>query len=178
MPLISITNGTITKVSQENGKIRITISYREEEGREQLVELVLEERTIILGLNGNEVSDAVLTEGMTVSAVFSGNMTRSIPPQSTAYVIVITSFPSNEEITRGIILKVDRPNRSFIVSNENDLSSILQFNVSKETIILNRFGRPMDFLGLNPGMRVQVRHPNFTTSSIPPQTAAFEIRVI
>ena len=178
MPIISVTNAMITKVSSENGMSYITINYQDEEGKEQTVELVLNDRTIVLGMNGIPTSEAVLTEGMTISATFSNKMTRSIPPQSTAYIIVISSWPIPEEVTRGIILKVDRNNRSFILSNERDFSMVTQFNVSDETVILNRFGKPMSFMGLHPGMRVQVRHANFTTSSIPPQTAAFEVQAL
>lgn len=178
MPIISVADAMITKVYSDGGMSYITINYKDEEGKEKAIELVLNERTIVLGMNGIPTSEAVLAEGMTVSATFSKNMTRSIPPQATAYIVVITAWPIQEEITRGIILKVDRANRSFILSNEEDFSSVIQFNVSDETMILNRFGRPIEFFGLNPGMRVQVRHANFTTNSIPPQTAAFEVRVL
>lgn len=40
------------------------------------------------------------------------------------------------------------------------------------------FGRPMNFSGLVSGLRVRVRHAAFMTASIPPQTTAFEIRVV
>lgn len=178
MPIISVTDAMITKVSSENGMTYLTIKYREEGERERTVQLNLNDRTIVLGMNGLPVSQAVLGEGMMVSATFSSNMTRSMPPQSTAYIIVITSWPMQENITRGIILKVDPANRSFLLSNEENYSSIIQFNVSDETEIRNRFDRPIEFMGLKPGMRVQVRHADFMTSSIPPQTAAFEVRIL
>ena len=178
MPIISVTNAIITKASSENGMTYITIKYRGEGEKEKSVQLILNDRTIVLGMNGLPISEAILGEGMTVSATFSSNMTRSIPPQSMAYIIAITAWPMQENITKGIILKVDLTNRSFILSNEEDYSSIIQFNVSEETVILNRFDRPIEFMGLKPGMRVQVKHANFMTSSIPPQTAAYEVRVL
>ena len=36
----------------------------------------------------------------------------------------------------------------------------------------------MGFSRLFPGLRVRVRHANFMTASIPPQTTALEVRVI
>ena len=178
MPIISVANATITEVSSENGMTYLTITYKDEEQKEQTLRLVLNEKTIVLGSNGIPVSEAVLTEGMTVSATFSRNMTRSIPPQAVAYIIVITQWPLPEDITQGTILNVDRRSPSFLMIDERDFSSVIRFNVSDETVILNRFGRPMDFSGLNPGMRAQVRHANYMTASIPPQTAAFEVRVL
>lgn len=85
--------------------------------------------------------------------------------------------PQNNNITVGAIVDVDRQNRSFTtISNGNPLS-IIRFNVPNNAFIFDRFGRPMDFNRLMPGMRVWVRHANFMTNSIPPQTTAFEIRV-
>ena len=55
--------------------------------------------------------------------------------------------------------------------------SIITFNVPNNAFIFDRFGRPLEFNRLMPGMRVWVRHANFMTYSIPPQTTAYEIRV-
>ena len=85
-------------------------------------------------------------------------------------------FPQNN-ITTGVILEIDRQNRSFTtISNGNPLS-IIRFNVPNNAFIFDRMGRPMDFNRLMPGMRVWIRHSNFMTFSIPPQTTALEIRV-
>jgi hypothetical protein len=54
----------------------------------------------------------------------------------------------------------------------------MRFNLSDDAQILNPMGRPMNFENLVPGLRVRVRHANFMTMSIPPQTTAFEVRVI
>lgn len=85
--------------------------------------------------------------------------------------------PPQANITAGAILEINRQNRSFTtISNGNPLS-IIRFNVPENTFIFDRFGRPIDFNRLTPGMRVWVRHANFMTRSIPPQTTAFEIRI-
>lgn len=178
MPVISITNATITEVSSQGDTTFVTITYMNEEGNEQTVKLAAGPQTIVLGTNGIPVPATILGEGMRVSATFSSAMTRSIPPQSTAYVIMITAWPLPEGITQGSILSVDRRNRSFILIDNNDASMAIQFNVPEDTLIYDRFGRPVNFSYLNPGLYVQVRHANFMTASIPPQTTALEIQVL
>lgn len=181
MPIISISNGTIIDIFSQKEDTFVTITYEEGSGNrrtEQTVRLVAGPRTVILSTNGIPVPAAMLSVGMTINATFSSAMTRSIPPQAVAYLIRITGRPLPEETTRGIILNVDRRNRSFTLINERDFSSIIQFNVSEDTRIYNRLGRPISFSDLTVGMRVQVRHANFMTASIPPQTTAFEIRVL
>ena len=85
--------------------------------------------------------------------------------------------PPQNDITVGVILDVDRQNRSFSTISNGNPFSIIRFNVPNNAFIFDRFGRPMDFNRLTTGMRVWVRHANFMTYSIPPQTTAFEIRV-
>ena len=119
-----------------------------------------------------------LSEGMIINAVYSSAMTRSILPQPTAYFITVVRRAPAENVTTGRILEVNQGNRSFTTIRDRDLSSIIQFNVPQETVILDRSGRPINFNRMSPGMRVRVRHANFMTASIPPQTTAFEVRVL
>ena len=77
----------------------------------------------------------------------------------------------------GAVLEVNRQNRSFTTISNGNPFSIIRFNVPNNAFIFDRFGRPLDFNQLTPGMRVWVRHANFMTYSIPPQTTAYEIRV-
>ena len=81
------------------------------------------------------------------------------------------------DITNGAVLQVNRQSRSFTTISNGNPFSIIQFNVPNNALIFDRFGRPIDFNRLTPGMRVQVRHTNFMTFSIPPQTTALEIRI-
>ncbi len=181
MPIISISNGTIVDVFSQQDTTFVTVTYTEETGNrrtEQTVRLAAGPRTVILSANGIPIPAAMLGVGMTVNATFSSAMTRSIPPQANAYLIRVTGRTLPEEITTGIILTIDRRNKSFNLINERDFSSIIQFNVSENTRIDNRFGRSVDFSELAVGMRVQVRHAGFMTASIPPQTTAFEIRIL
>lgn len=181
MPVKRISGGTIEEISVQRGTTFVTVTYREgPENRrtEQMVRLVIGPRTIILNTNGRSASVDDLRPGMIVDAAFSSAMTRSIPPQAAAYMIRIVRSPRQDDVTNGTILNVDRGNRSFTTISDRDFSSVIRFNVPENTRIFDRFGRPMNFARLLPGMRVRVRHANFMTASIPPQTTAFEIRVI
>ena len=181
MPAIHISNGMIDEISTERGTTLVTVTYRSGSGNrrnEQTVRLVVGPRTIILNTNEVPVPVTALSTGMTINAVFSSAMTRSIPPQANAYLIEIVRRPVEESTTIGRILEVDRNNRSFTSISDRDLSTVIRFNVPGNALIFDRFGRPINFSRLSPGMRVRVRHANFMTASIPPQTTAFEIRVL
>ena len=110
--------------------------------------------------------------------VVSTTGVRSTPPQAAAYVIQVVGRPRGDNVTVGRIVDVDRQNRSFTTVSDGNISSIMRFNVADNAQIFNVMGRPMNFAGLVPGLRVRVRHAAFMTMSIPPQTTAFEVRVV
>ena len=87
------------------------------------------------------------------------------------------SRPIPDNVATGTILQINRQDRNFTMARDDNLSSVIRFNVPEDARIVNRNGRPIEFSRLMPGMRVWVRHANFMTNSIPPQTTAFEIRV-
>lgn len=181
MPVMNLSNGTIDEISAERNNTLVTVTYMDGPGSrrsEQTVRLLVTPRTVILNPNGSPARASALRTGMVINAVFSSAMTRSIPPQAEAYMIRIVRNAAQHETTTGTIMDIDRNNRSFTTISERDFSSIIRFNVPENARIFNRFGRPMNFSGLVPGMRVRVRHANFMTASIPPQTTAFEIRVL
>lgn len=78
----------------------------------------------------------------------------------------------------GRIIDIDCRSRMITTISDRDPSSIIRFNVPASTRIFDFFGRRMDFCNLRPGMRVRILHASFMTASIPPQTTAFEIRMI
>lgn len=181
MSVIHISNGIIEEITSDRGTIFVTVTYTEGPGNrrnEQTVRLAAGPRTIILNANGANVPASALRVGMTINAAFSSVMTRSIPPQAEAYLIEIVRRQQPEEITVGRIIDINRNGRNFSTISDRNPSTIIRFNVSEDTMILDRFGRPMNFSRLMPGMRVWVRHANFMTASIPPQTTAFEVRVL
>ncbi|MBQ8802014.1 MAG: hypothetical protein IJZ53_00060 [Tyzzerella sp.] len=179
--VIHITNGIIENITSDRGNTLVTVSYVDRSANrrtEQTIRLVIGNNTVIFDENNNRVRPNTLTTGMTINAVVSSAMTRSIPPQASAYLIRIVRRPISDNVTVGRILDIDRQNRNFTTISDGNPSSIIRFNVPANTLIFDRLGRPMNFSGLTPGLRVRVRHASFMTASIPPQTTAFEIRVI
>lgn len=181
MAVIHINNGRISEISREGDTTLVTVVYRErfeDRWNEQTIRLVVSQQTIVLNENGRRVPAEELSRGMIVDATASQAMTRSIPPQSNAYVIAIVRRTQSDNFTTGRILDINQRNRSFSTISDGNASSIVRFNLADNVRIFNRNGRPMEFSDLNQGMRVRVRHANFMTASIPPQTTAFEIRVL
>ncbi|MDE7478069.1 MAG: hypothetical protein K2M91_08985 [Lachnospiraceae bacterium] len=179
--LTQITNGIIESVETGRNGSFVLVSYREcpNCGRDsQTIRLNVGNNTVITDENNNRIPLTDLRTGMTVNAAFSNATTRSIPPQASAYIIQVVQRPRNDNVTVGRIVNVDRQNRSFTIVRDGNISSAMRFNVSDNTQILNGFGRPMNFSNLVPGLQVRVRHAAFTTMSIPPQTTAFEVRVV
>lgn len=181
MPVIQFSNGTITEISRERNTTFVTADYRggpNHRRTQQTVRLVVGPRTVIMDANGRPVPAAELRTGMTIDAAFSSAMTRSIPPQAECFFIRIVRSPERENVVTGRILNIDRSSRSFTAISDRDFSTVIRFTVSENTEILDSRGRRMNFSELRPGMRVRVRHAEFMTASIPPQTAALEIRVL
>lgn len=181
MSVIHFSKGIIEEISSERGNTLVTVTYRRGPGNrmtKETVRLVVGPRTIVINANGVPVPPRSLSVGMTINAAFSSAMTRSIPPQASAYIIqIVRNANPSDVITTGNIRDIDRRNRSFTTIQGRDESSIIRFNLTDDAVISNRQGRPMQFRQLMPGMRVRVRHANFMTASIPPQTTAFEVRV-
>lgn len=179
--IMNVANAIIDDIRSDNRSTFVTISYTDwANGRriQQTVQLVVGRNTTILDESGNIVPVSELTPGMIVNASFSASMTRSIPPQANAFLIRIVRSATSENIITGRIVNVDRENRSFTTASDRNASSITRFNVPRTTPIYDSNGRTMNFSRLMPGMRVKVRHADFMTASIPPQTTAFEVRVL
>lgn len=197
---IEIQRGRIEEITRDNRNTLVTVSYRDGRRRnedrdnnwerdnnrrqnnnrdmEQQVRLVISNRTILFDEFGNTIRPSELQRGMIINAIVSSAMTRSIPPQTTAYVIRIIHRPVSDNTITGRIIDIDRNSRMFTTITGNNPTSIVRFSVPNNTPIFDMLGRPMGFSGLFPGLRVQVRHAAFMTASIPPQTTAREIRVI
>lgn len=177
--IINVSDAIIDSV--DFGNRFITISYDECINcvqSEQTVRLIISDDTMIFDERGNTISERELRPGMTVNVAFSSAMTRSIPPQAAAIMIRIVERPMSDRTTEARILDIDRQNRSFTAISDSNLSSITRYNVPIDAVVLDIAGRPMDFGRLMAGMRVRIRHASFMTASIPPQTTAFEVRVI
>lgn len=117
--------------------------------------------------------------GMWVDVIFSQRMTRSIPPQSNAFMIITRPAVRPEpNVTTGRVLRVDLQNHMLITGSPGQINSQVRYVVTNATVILNRNGFPIRLGALRPGQRVQVTHADFMTASIPPQTTAFRIQAL
>lgn len=179
--VINAFNAVIQDISSNRTTRFITISYEECvrcNNREKIVTLIADDDTIILGQRGNNIPASDLQRGMTINASFSAAMTRSIPPQSRAFVIQVVNRPSMYNTTIGRIVATDSNNRFITVMSNSNISSIIRFNVAPNAVILTPFGRSTGFSSLVPGMRVRITHAAFMTLSIPPQTTAYRIQIL
>lgn len=177
-PANTIRNGIIEEISSANNNTFVTVSRPGNRRGEDTIRLVANRSTIVLDENGTPIPVRSLRVGMTVNASYSSATTRSIPPQAVAYIIqVIRRHRPDNNITEGRIINIDRRNRSITTISDSNLSSFIQFNLAPDVKIVDRFGRPVDFSRLVPGLRVQIRHAAFMTASIPPQTTAFKISI-
>lgn len=177
----TFSNGIIDSVDRDRDTTLVTVTYSDCfncQRRNDTIRLVAGRDTITLDEFGNRMPASRLMRGMIINATFSSAMTRSIPPQSNAFVIQVVSRPSNQNTTTGRIVTINRNNRNFTTVQDGNPSSLIQFNVPMDAQIFDIFGRPMNFNQLVPGLRVRVNHANFMTASIPPQTTAFEVRVL
>ena len=134
--------------------------------------------TVVVNMNGTRGVASDLSVGMIVNAILSTAATRSVPPQAEAFFVEIVRGGTEYSMTTGRIVDIDRRERNFTTISDGNFNSIIRFNVPPNIPITNRMGRSMEFTGLVPGMRVEVRHANFMTASIPPQTTAYEVKVL
>ena len=127
------------------------------------------------------VESSALKEGMKINAIISNAQTRSIPPQAEAFFIEIVKeaeMEKNYNITIGRVVDVDQENGNFTTISEGNFATIIRFNAGENLKVLDRRGRNIGLAGLRPGMRVEVKHAEFMTASIPPQTTAYEVKVL
>ena len=88
-----------------------------------------------------------IRQGMRVDVTFSPSMTRSIPPQSTAFTIVTRqpSRPSANTTTQRVIW-IDCNNSQLLAGMPNNISRITRYIVTSSTVILNRSGFPISVI--------------------------------
>lgn len=144
-----------------------------------LIRLNISRNTRILNLAGRSTCLNTIRRGMWINAVFSSSMTRSIPPQANAFLIIVRrgARPSyNATISR--VISVDGDNNSILGADPDNSTRQTRFIITNRTIIRNRFGNPVDISDLRRGQLLRILHTNFQTASIPPQTTALSIQIL
>ncbi len=179
--VMRVSNAVIQNISYDRDTAYVTIAYNNCQrcnSPEMLVTLVVSGNTILLDEKGKLITPEELQTGMVVHATFSTNMTRSNPPQAQAYRIRIASRPEVGNVTIGRIINIDTRNQFFITMSDGNPATMIRFNVSPNTVVLDSIGRQISFSRLVPGLLVSVQHASFLTASIPPQTTAFVVQIM
>ena len=179
--VIRVFSAAIQEISRDRNATLVTISYNNCvgcTGQTNRVRLVVNQETDLYDERGRNMRAGELERGMTVDASFSSAMTRSIPPQAQAFFIRVIRRTQQNVTTTGRIVEVNTRNNFLLVLRNQNPASAIRFNISNDTVILDPFGRRTSLSSLIPGLRVRVEHASFMTTSIPPQTTAFTVRVI
>lgn len=179
--VIRVFSARIEEITRDRNTTFVTISYNDCIGcarPEDMVRLVVGRNTIIHDERGRNIRASELERGMIVDASFSSVMTRSIPPQSQAFLIRVVRRNIRNETTTGRIVEVNNRGNYIVTMNNFNPASAIRFNLSPQTVIRNSTGRRIPLSLLVPGIRVRVEHAVFMTASIPPQTTAFTIQVL
>lgn len=144
----------------------------------QNLKLNISQTTLLLNTFGQRIRLSDIRQGMWINVVFSALMTRSIPPQTNAYLVIVQRPSENPvETTTTRIASIDPSGEFLYTGNPDDPNRQIRFAIENASI-LNRSGRPVDVRALRPGQRVRITHANFMTASIPPQTTAFQIQIL
>ena len=178
--IINVSDAVLQEINRERETTYVLISYRECPScwRDTTVNLVVNKDTAILNENRESISVRDLQPGMIISASFSDAMTRSIPPQSQAFRIRVISRLENESTSVGRVIEVNRQGNYILTMQNRNPSSIIRFNITPDTVILDPSGRKVCCARLLLGLRVRIQHAAFMTASIPPQTTAFVIQIL
>ena len=187
---LSINNAFVEEVnffSRTTGYLLISYSVPWQNGMTsiEMMRLNVTNNTVVLNAAGLPTCFCDIRQGMWIDATFSPMITRSIPPQSNAFILRIrrsapvpTPQPAPSRTTTGRIARVDANNNLLYTGNPNDINSQTRFVVTNSTVIQNRNGFPVSLRSLRPGQLVRITHANFQTASIPPQTTAFRIQLL
>lgn len=180
--VISILDATIERIFTSGNTRYVTISYITVDQNfmvhKNFITLVVGPDTIIRDPFGENFSFSDLRQGMIVDADLSSAMTKSIPPQSRAFRIIVSykNWPFNGKMDR--VLEVDVNNRFLYTGNAEDIYSQVRFVINNSTQILDREGKRIRLEDLRPGQLVRIAYATFMTASIPPQTTAFRVQLL
>lgn len=180
---IHVENASIVDVvatTESTGYILISYGETDENDVVYMMELRLNvgDDTIIMDEMGEPLNLYNLYPGMQIDADFSSAMTRSIPPQSRAYRIVVLQEDNAVNITTDRVVSVDTDNWFLTTGNPYDINDQFVFTISNETLILNQDGDIISLEDIQPGQLVRVEHALFQTLSIPPQSPAYLVQIL
>lgn len=181
--VIHVENAYLKEVvpnTESTGYVLIVFGVNDENNMiyEQEIRLNVGNNTIIMDESEDLLDMYDLEPGMRIAADFSSAMTRSIPPQSNAYRIVVLQEEAEVSLTTDRVVSVDVNNGFLLTGNPYDFYDQMIFTISDETVILDREGNVISLGEILPGQLVRVEHAIFQTLSIPPQSPAYRVQVL
>lgn len=181
--VMRVENAVIEDVSTNNkrsGYILISYGVTDQNNQSSMnqIRLNIGRNTMIISEYGEPLNLNDLEEGMQIDAEFSSAMTRSIPPQTNAYRIIVLSNEPTVDITIDRVVEVDPANKFLTTGNPNDFYDQMRFTISDNTIITDSNGTNIPLRAIQPGKLVNVEHAIFQTMSIPPQSPAYRVQVL
>lgn len=181
--ILRVENAIIQEVYTNTEKTGYVLISFEVSGENNLiymqeVRLNVGDKTIIIDEMGMPLNLYDLRKGMRIEADFSSAMTRSIPPQSNAYRIVVLQEAPSVNITTDRVVSVDTNNSFLITGNPYDMYDQRIFTISNVTAILDPNNNAIPLEAIQPGQLVRVEHAIFETLSIPPQSPAYLVQIL
>ncbi|MFT3983996.1 MAG: hypothetical protein QM697_08810 [Lachnospiraceae bacterium] len=182
--VMSVKNALAEEIYVQSGcNGYLTVSYAVCESNSmisvKLLRLAVGKNTVLLNSLGQTMCLCNIRKGMWIDALFSPIMTRSIPPQSNAFLIIARNdLHSSASVTTDRIISVDVNNRFIYTGNPNNSNSQMRFVLPRTATITDSHGNPTGLRFLRPGQLVRVTHANFQTASIPPQSTAFHVQIL
>lgn len=181
--VIRVENGRIVHIWRQNRQNGlITISYNASRNRreEEVVTLIITPQTMIQNASGRRISLDDLRMNMTVNAIFSSRMTRSIPPQALAFLVTIVDRRERTLFAEGRVLDVNRRNGTLEIRErggrgrdgreaqddnvqdarrrDNEQRNRIRFEITDNTVLVNRRGREIELRNIRPDDQVRVEY--------------------
>lgn len=181
--VMRVENAIIDEVytnTNRNGYILVSYGMPVQENQPNMnqIRLNISKGTMIISEFGEALSINDLEKGMRIDAEFSSAFTRSIPPQTNTYRIIVLFDLEEEDVTVDRVVEVDTANAFLLTGNPYDMYDQMRFNVSDTTEILDSNGMAIPLNAITPGKMVKVEHAIFQTMSIPPQSPAYRIQLL
>jgi hypothetical protein len=181
--VIHVENALIEEVRVENesrGYVLVSLKLYDDNNIKYMQEVRLNvgDDTIIIDEKGRMLNLYDIEKGMQIDADISSLMTRSIPPQSFAYRIVVLDKKASVTIKTDRVVGVDTDNGFLLTGNPYDMNDQFLFTISSDTVILDKNNNIISLNEIQPGQLVRVEHAIFQTLSIPPQSPAYRVQII
>lgn len=181
--VIHVENALIEEVRVENesrGYVLVSLKLYDDNNIKYMQEVRLNvgDDTIIIDEKGRMLNLYDIEKGMQIDADILSLMTRSIPPQSFAYRIVVLDKKASVTIKTDRVVGVDTDNGFLLTGNPYDMNDQFLFTISSDTVILDKNNNIISLNEIQPGLLVRVEYAIFQTLSIPPQSPAYRVQII